>query len=202
MTTKTNAKQARSLDTERRFLISLNELLEDQSFTSTSIQQIADHAGLQKAAFIKRFGTKRDALFALFDVYCEAINMLICDTKELHKKSEINTEDKLFYLSKKFSDTLKAHIASNRAMHELFLNDFETNERTKAIFRNATDLLSSIFKPTSEYSSDIYKYKIFNTTQLLVTLNYQYGIGAMPAFPADPEERHRLIARLLITAMQ
>ena len=144
MATKTNAKQARSLDTERRFLTSLNELLAHQSFSSTSIQQIADHAGLQKAAFIKRFGTKRDALFALFDVYCDAINLLINDIKDSHKKGFKNTEDILFYLSKRFSETLKNHIASNRAMHELFLDDFETNERTKAIFRNATDLLSSI----------------------------------------------------------
>jgi AcrR family transcriptional regulator len=202
MPTKTNAKQARSLDTERRFLISLNELLADQSFTSTSIQQIADHAGLQKAAFTKRFGTKRDALFALFDVYCDAINLLIHELKDSHEKGETQIEEILFNLSIKFSETLNSHIASNRAMHELFLEDFETNERTKAIFKNATDLLSSIFQSTSKYNNDIYKYKVFNTTQLLVTLTYQYGIGAMPAFPDDPEERHRLIARLLITTMQ
>jgi AcrR family transcriptional regulator len=202
MATKTNAKQARSLDTERRFLIALNELLADQSFTSTSIQQIADHAGLQKAAFIKRFGTKRDALFALFDVYCDAINLLINELKDSHEKGEAKLEYILFNLSKRFSETLNSHISSNRAMHELFLDDFETNERTKAIFRNATDLLSSIFQPTSKYNIDIFNRKVFNATQLLVTLTYQYGIGAMPAFPADPEERHRLIARLLITAMQ
>jgi AcrR family transcriptional regulator len=198
--TKTNAKQARSLDTERKFLISLNELLANQSFTSTSIQQIADHAGLQKAAFIKRFGTKRDALLALFDVYCDAINLLIDDMKQFHEE-EIDTEDLLFDLSKRFSNILKVHIASNRAMHELFLDDFQTNERTKAIFKNATDLLSAIFKFSTINMDSTYYHKIYQTTQLLVTLNYQYGIGAMPAFPNDPNERHRLIARLLITAM-
>lgn len=202
MISKTNAKQARSLDTERRFLIAFNELLAVQSFTSTSIQEIADHAGLQKAAFIKRFGTKRDALFALFDVYCDAINFLINELKDCHEKGEIDTEFSLIHLSKRFSELLGTHIASNRAMHELFLDDFETNKRTKAIFKNATDLLSSIFKHTSKYNGDIYISKVFSTTQLLVTLNYQYGIGAMPAFPADPEERHQLIARLLMTAMQ
>lgn len=198
MTSKTNAKQARSLTTEQKFLFAFNELLSNQSFAATSIQQIADAAGLQKAAFVKRFGTKRKALLGIFENYCDEIIKFI-DKEKIIIKNTKNGD--ISVISSNFEIILRAHLGANRAMHELFLEDYETDRRTKLIFLNATELMLLIQEQIFG-KENLNTKKVFTATQLLVTLNYHYCIGGMPAFPQDPADRHALISRLILTALE
>lgn len=64
-------KQARSTTTEKKFLEAFARLLETQSFNKTTVDQIALAAGLHRSAFLKRFGSKKGALIALWEEYCK-----------------------------------------------------------------------------------------------------------------------------------
>ena len=69
--------QARSRNTERRFLAALDELLRVNGYINTTIDDIADRAGLTKAAFLKRFGSKEQAVILLFSKYCNQVSGLM-----------------------------------------------------------------------------------------------------------------------------
>ena len=62
--------QSRSRNTERKFLAALDEMLRVNGYAQTTIDEVAERAGLTRASFLKRFGSKEQAVIVLFSKYC------------------------------------------------------------------------------------------------------------------------------------
>lgn len=92
-------------------------------------------------------------------------------------------------------------MSSNRAMNEHFQKRLEIHDLTKEIFKQAVELMKAIqtqFLEEGSYTDAGAWY----AAQLLVTIDYNYLLKAMPAFPKDRETRHRLLADLLEVALK
>lgn len=192
--------QARAKDTEQRFLDALASCLQKQSFDETTIDAIAEVAELHRGAFLKRFGSKRAALAALYSRYC---------TKALAEVQRISTDLEKWGIAEavclEASVTLERiqmeNFGCNRAMHELFIKDLKTDLQTQQIFLATVDLMRLIqkkFLPINSYS-DV---GAFAATQLLTALNYYQVIKAIPGMPREHATRHALIAGCMFTALQ
>jgi AcrR family transcriptional regulator len=192
--------QARSKRTERRFLKAFDELLRIQGFSGTTIDSVAQLSGQTRSAFLKRFGSKQGALEALFAKYCEAASATMRDiVQELENAPSLHPT--LVSTSQRYEALLQTHKSSNRAMHEHFLKDLEVHELTKGIFRECVEMMKHIqkkFLDDGTYTDQ----GAWAAAQTLVTVNYNYVLEAMPAFPVDYSERHHLIADLLETALR
>lgn len=192
-------KQLRALESENRFLNAFDEILTQKSFGKTTIEHIASHAGLQKGAFLKRFGSKHGALIALFERYCAAALGAISDS-HLRISQHTLLHDLCFELSETLEKLQRSHFSANRAMQEYFMEELEVSPQTKGIFKALVGLMQRI---QSHYLADqpCSRAGAYAAAQLMVTLNYNYVLQAMPAFPADHKARHDLIANLVIRAL-
>ena len=191
--------QHRAIETENRFLDALNECLTERSFEQTSIDDIANRAGLHRGAFLKRFGNKRQALLVLFSRYCDRASAVIQEIQtNIHRYPTVDAI--CLDMSIKLENIQKADFGSNRAMQEDFLSSFETNPLTKKIFSEAVELMKCVqqkFLKDQPFTSQ----GALAATQLLVSINYNYVIHAMPALPRDDKTRHELIGRCMCAAL-
>ena len=187
--------QTRSRSSERNFLAAMDEMLRVHGYKNTTIDDVANRAGLTRAAFLKRFGSKEEALFVLFRKYCDQVTgMMRSLQSQLDEYPDIHFT--LREMSQQFEAVLQTHMSSNRAMHEQFQGRLEVHELTKGIFKQSVALMKATqaqFLPENSYSDDGAWY----AAQLLVTVDYNYLLRAMPAFPEDHQTRHNLIAELL-----
>lgn len=187
--------QTRSKLTERKFLRAFDELLRLHGFAGTTIDDVAALSGLTRSSFLKRFGSKQGALEALFEKYCDDASATMRDVvAELDNATGIHPV--LVSTSQRYEALLQIHKASNRAMHEHFLQDLTVHDLTKRIFRECVQMMAQIqrkFLREGTYSST----GAWAAAQLLVTLNYNHVLDAMPAFPQDYSQRHHLLADLL-----
>lgn len=192
--------QSRSRNTERRFLAALDELLRVNGYSNTTIDEVAERAGLTRAAFLKRFGSKEQAVIVLFSKYCEQVSGLM---RSLHNQlpNFPNLHFTLREMSQQFEAVLQMHMSSNRAMHEHFQQRLEVHDLTKQIFKQCVGLMKAVqarFHEEGSYTEAGAWY----ATQLLVTIDYNYLLRAMPALPEDHETRHSLVADLLEVALK
>lgn len=193
-------KQKRAESTERKFMDAMDLCLRCSSYNQTTVDEIAERAGLHRGAFLKRFGSKKNALLALHHRYCADVMSVLNDLKKW-----IASAESLALLCAKFSSQLEAlqrmHFGSNRAMHEYFLDNLETDAQTQRIFLETVELMRVVQRHwLSDYSySDV---GAFAATQLLVTINYNFVLQAMPALPRDDATRHLLIAECMVTALK
>ena len=198
MTYKTPV-QARAIETERRFLDALNECLTSQSYESTSIEQIAKRAGLHRGAFFKRFGSKREALLVLFSRYCDRASASIQAIQ--HNLHEYPTVESIcFAMSACLEEIQLADFGANRAMQEDFAQTLETDQLTKRIFSETVELMRCI---QSHFLKDMSftAQGAFAAAQLLVTLNFNYVMNAMPGLPRSADLRHQLISQCMKSAL-
>ena len=183
---------------EARLLAALDDLLKSKAFNALTVPDIAKAAGSDKTTFIRRFGSKRNSLNVLFerfynDVQEELINIRsMVDSHSLRKLC--------FEMSSRYERLVKIHFSANRAMHELFLEQLETTDETKEIFVSTIELIEAVrFKTQPDIGSIAGSYA---ATQMLVNINYNYAMAAMPGLPADDEVRHTLISDFMIRALQ
>jgi AcrR family transcriptional regulator len=193
-------QQSRAALTEQRFLIALEDCLRQQSLSQTTVDEIAQKAGLHRGAFLKRFGSKKGALIVLYHHYCQSA---------LAEVSRILSDTRLWtsalYVCIEASESLERiqtqHFGSNRAMHEHYLEVLETDEQTKQIFLATVNLFLRVqehFLEPKTYS----KSGAYAATQLLVTINYNFVLKAMPGLPSTPTLRHLLIAECMLAALK
>jgi len=192
--------QLRAKRTEDAFLSAFRQLLSDQGFAKTSIDDIALLSGQTRSAFLSRFGTKKATLFILFDEYCAEVSALMSDISEQiqHLPSAMACAH---LMSISLEARLTEHFASNRAMHELYLEDLRTDERTQRIFRQLVGLMrktQATHLPKGTYTDT----GAYSAAQLLVTINFNYALKAMPAFAREPEQRHALIVEAIAVALK
>lgn len=192
--------QPRAVATEQRFLEALHLLLQQKSFGQLTIDDIAEQAGLTHSAFLKRFGSKKQALLVLYERYCEKASSVMAHIAQTMARYE-SMEAVCREMSVQLEQIQLADFPANRAMHEDFLEKLEVDPRTKKIFLECVDLMRCAqrhFKP-GPAASDV---GAFAAAQLLVTINYNYVLKAMPALPPDFELRHRLIGKIVAEALR
>ena len=191
-------KQSRAVETEQRFLDALEHCLSFKSYRETTIQDIAEAAGLHRGAFIKRFKTKEMALFQLYARYKDRASEVLKDIL-----SRLGGFESLEELTVHMSETLeriqRRDFSANRAMNEVFLVNLATDPYTVEIFKETVEVMRAAqrhFLAPGSYSDT----GAFAATQILVSANYFYVLHAMPALPKNPRLRHRLIGRWMVQA--
>lgn len=193
-------KQHRAKVTERKFLIAFEELLRLNGFANASIDDIAARAGLNRAAFLSRFGSKEAALLLLFRGYCDQATKAMAEVGETLGEYQ-SVHKVLFSASVRFEALLQMHLGSNRAMHERFLETLEVHDLTKEIFRQCVEMMSKIqqhFYPSEGHTIA----GAMAASQILVTIDYNSVLRAMPALPSDHTARHHLIADILEVSLK
>lgn len=192
--------QPRALVTEQRFLDAMNELLKEHSLGQITIDQIAKHANLTRSAFMKRFGTKKQALLILYERYCNKVfaimEQITCDLSNYTHAAHVCYE-----MSKQAEGLQVIDFAANRAMHEIFQEDLKVDPRTKVIFLRCVDLMRDIQKifMHGTSASDI---GAFAASQLLFTIDLNYVLKAMPGLPTDSDRRHKLVSDVLVQVLK
>jgi AcrR family transcriptional regulator len=192
--------QPRALETERRFLDALNTLLKSKSLAQLSIDEIAETAGLERGAFLKRFGSKKQALLILWGQYSDRA----CATADMCEKqlpTFNNAVDACMYISKQIERVQTADFSSNRAMHEDFLERLTVNSVTKKIFMACVNLMRQVQLQFLDSKSSTDQ-GAFAAAQLIITINYNYVLKAMPGLPVNDEDRHRLIGEIVASSLK
>lgn len=192
--------QPRAIATEQRFLEALHHLLKDKSFGQLSVDEIAGHAGLTHSAFLKRFGTKKQALLVLYETYCDTASAVMAEIIQ-NMGTYAGIDAVCQDMSRRLEYIQLGHFPANRAMHEDFLEKLEVDPRTKKIFLECVGLMRCVqkaFMPGSSASDA----GAFAAAQLLITINYNYVLKAMPALPVNAELRHRLIGKTVAQALK
>lgn len=192
--------QARAIATESRFLDSVNELLRYKSFAALTVEEIAEHAGLTASAFIKRFGTKKQALLLLWERYCDKASGVMSQIGG-NLSQYPGAIDACIAMSEQLEALQTAYFPVNRAMHEDFQENLKVHPLTKKIYLECVTLMRHIQIRFMEAPTAT-EHQAFAAAQLLITINYNYVLKAMPGLPADPDVRHLMIARILILSLQ
>ena len=192
--------QRRAIDTERRFLDAMRLVLKTTSFKNTSVALIAEKAGLTKTAFLKRFKSKENALFALFGEYCDEASKTIREIlTDLHSFESV--DEVLLSMSTRLEEIQLAHFSVNRAMHEIYMENLQTHPLTVQIFKETVAMMVDVQqKFFADHSCS--KMGAYSAAQLLVTINYNYVLKAMPALPSEGNLRHKLITDILSSALK
>lgn len=196
----TPPKQQRAIETENRFLDAMDELLVTTSYAQLTIERIAVKAGLNKGSFLNRFGNKKQALFVLFKRYCDECQQRIAQKSSNISSADLPLDEICAEVSEQFEQLLIKHFSANRAMYECFTQELEVDDMTKNIFRSAVALMMVI---QDRYAIAVVdrEESAFYATQLLVTLNFNCVMKAMPAMPVDKSKRHKLVGKLLAQAL-
>jgi AcrR family transcriptional regulator len=194
------AKQPRGIATEQSFLDAFEQCLGQKSFLATTVDDIAETAGLSRGAFLRRFGSKKAALLALYGRFCDAALEEVARIS-LHMYTWKTLEEACVEASHSLERLQAAHFAANRAMHELFLDSLSAEPKTKEIFL-ATVALMRAFQRHFLPGQPCTEAGAFAASQLLVTVNYNYVLKAMPALPRQADERHRMIAHWMAWALR
>lgn len=194
-------KQARAAETEAKFLNSLNVLLLQKSFTKLTVAEIAEHANLEAGAFIKRFGTKKQALFILWQKYCNecAVEMQTFIRNLPNKTAPL--EGVCSEISATLEQLQLKHFSANRAINEHFMEDLEVAEPTKIAFMGSVEMMRCVQQRFLK-GADASDVGAFAAAQISLTINYNYTIKAMPALPKDSTIRHRLIGKLIAESLK
>lgn len=193
-------KQYRSIKSESAYLDAFEKLIAQSGYTKTSVDSIAREVGLTKAAFLSRFGSKKTALLLLFDRYCAKASAMMQGLR--FKIPDMPSADEtIFEFSVILEQMQMADFAPNRAMQELFLEELKVDERTQKIFLELVDLMRLVqhHHLTGVAYTDT---GAFSAAQVVVSVNFNYILRAMPALPRDHETRHRMIARMAVEALR
>jgi AcrR family transcriptional regulator len=193
-------KQARAKITEQKFLDALQALLMVKSLSLLTIDEIADQAKLTRSAFLKRFGTKNQALLVLYERYCNKVMVAIEEIAANLDECK-DAVEACYRISKRAEALQLADFSANRAMHELFMEQLVIAPQTKALFTQCCVLMKEVqtrlLPPCTGTTTGV-----FAAAQLLFTINYNHVLKAMPGLPRDPETRHRMIANIVSAALR
>ena len=176
----------------------LDTLLVQTSFKNLSIDEIAREAGISKGAFLRRFGSKRQALYVLYERYCEKTTVVMDRiVSELPRKEQVM--DSLLDMSQSLERLIKEGYSSNRAMREDFQENLEIHPSTRRIFLECVEMMR---KTQQRFFGGATDTGAFAAAQILITNTFEYVFNAMPGLPREYEQRHKLMADILIVALQ
>ena len=195
-------KRARAAASEEKLLNALSDLLLHESFHNVTVQMVTEKAGLSHGSFMGRFGSKRVAIERLFTRFCDDVRLVLLGLREISCVTEADASIIAVFVeaSVRYEALVRKHWGVNRAMHELFLVNGEVDDQTRSIFKDTVTTFQETFSAlgVGAYSLP----GLFAATQIMVTYNYNYVLGAMPASPKNHEMRHDQIASLMITCLK
>lgn len=193
-------QQARAKTTEQKFLDTLNELLQHKSLGLLTVDEIAEKAGLTRSAFLKRFGSKKQALLVLYGRYCDKVVAAMTAVSN-EMQSFANAFEACYRISTDAERLQTADFSANRAMHELFMEELDAHPQTKALFMHCCHLMRQIQQVhlPQGTGTDVGAYA---AAQLIFTINYNHVLKAMPGLPRDWATRHRMIATIVSDALE
>jgi AcrR family transcriptional regulator len=189
--------QSRALTTEQKFLDALNDLLQHKSLGLVTIDEIAAKAGLTRSAFLKRFGTKKQALIVLYGRYCDKLVVAMAAVAQ-DIPSFSDSHQACLRICSDAQELQTAYFSVNRAMLELFMEDLTIHPQTKALFLQCCDLMRQIQKVQVRSGTDVGAY---SAAQLIFTLTSNHVLKAMPGLPRDRQTRQRLMADIVSRAL-
>lgn len=193
-------KQARAAETETKFLSSLNVLLLQKSFAKLTVAEIAEHANLEAGAFLKRFGSKKGALLELWKKYCAECALEIQRFIDQLPSLQAPLQVACCEISTRLEQLQLEHFSANRAINEHFMEELKVAEPTKLAFMHSVQMMRCVqqkyLKGTA--ASDTGS---FAAAQVMLTINYNYTIKAMPGLPRDPAVRHQLIGQFIAESL-
>lgn len=190
-------KQSRACQTESAFLDAFAVQLQKKGFHETTVSEIADAAKMTRGAFMTRFGSKRAALTVLFQRFCDDV-MNTLDEFQQSAVGETDVQDLCFKISTQYEGLVRKHWGANRAMHEIFLMEGKIDDQTKGIFKATVAMLSELIV---QFGIRPPPAAVFAAVQLMVTINYNYVLLAMPGLPEDHDTRQQMIAQLLASVL-
>jgi AcrR family transcriptional regulator len=190
-------KQSRAKTTETNMLDALSRLLRERSLHDVTVHQICEASGASNGAFMTRFGSKRAALGKLFQRFCDDVLQTLSAVSSENLSNHEQLQQFLEQLSTAYEALVCEHWGANRAMHEVFLKEGIIDDQTKNIFRETVTHLHPII--CNVLGANWTTAHTFSSVQLLVTINYNFALGAMPGLPADAPRRHRMISGLLLS---
>lgn len=192
-------KQDRSRLTTDAYLDALESCLNVTGMTRTTIQDVAARAGLGRAAFIQRFGSKRQAVLILYDRYA---GLCVEELEAQLKKIETCAAPELF-LAEIYEATEhmhSIHFGLNMAMLQDFADELATAEGTKRVFRAFVSLMAALqarFLPPAAISVE----GRYAASQLIITTSLNYVLRAMPGMPRDARRRHAMMGQIAWLAL-
>lgn len=198
--TFTPPKQDRSRQSTDAFLDALEACLNTTGMTRTTIEQVAERAQLGRAAFLRRFGSKREAVLVLYDRYadqCVAELDRMCTAVCNYSSAEA-------FLTSLYDATEQmqlAHFGLNLAMTQDFADELETAAGTKRVFYAFLAIMEQVqdrFLPPEAKSAE----GRFAASQLIITLSLNYTLRAMPGLPRDAGRRHALMGQIAWLALR
>ncbi len=189
--------QPRALATEQKFLDTVNLLMQDKSLGLLTIDEIAAKAGLTRSAFLKRFGTKNQALLVLYGRYCTEVEAAMAAVSD-DIDSFADAHEACFRVSVLAQELQTAHFSAIRAMHELFMENLNVHHQTHAIFLQCSDLMRQIQKVHVPTGTDMGAHA---AAQLVFTITGNHVLKAMPGLPREEKDRHTLTAALVSRAL-
>lgn len=195
-------KQRRAAASEEKFLNALNDLLLHDSFHNVTVQMVVEKAGLSHGSFMGRFGSKRVAIERLFTRFCDDVRLALLGLREIAPVTEADASIIGVFVeaSVRYEALVRKHWGVNRAMHELFLLDGKVDEQTKSIFKDTVAIFQEIFSALGMGTYSLPS--LFAATQIMVTYNYNYVLGAMPASPENADTRHKQIADIMLICLK
>ena len=192
--------QPRAVVSEERLLEAMVELLNGKPLARITIEEIAQQAHLTKGAFLKRFGSKKQALLVLWERYIA--ESVVLKERLVAKASSFKTAvEACTFISQEIEAMQSRNFSINRAMHEEYSEDLLIHPGTQKIFMECVDLVQRVrqrftMEATPKDERD------FAAAQLLISLNYYSVLKAMPGLPADAVKRHHLIGRLVVETLK
>lgn len=194
-------RQARAIQTEQKFLVALNELLQHKCLSALTIDEIAAHARLTRSAFLKRFGTKKQALLLLYEDYCTRVLASMAEIRQ-NLSTFADVMAVCYEISSQAEKLQVADFSANRAMHELFMEELTVAPQTKMLFIECVALMKNIQREKMAAGMQGTDVGAFSAAQLIFTINYNHVLKAMPGLPRDFHTRHTLIARMVSEALK
>lgn len=167
-------------------------LLNTQSYSSISFRELAAECDCSVGAVQYHFGTKEEALYDIWEHYC---NKCFQQIKDLENEPEIanieEVRDYIQLLSKMISKLQLDHIGLNQAMNQQFVEKNNVHRTTLQIMKQ---LSFHIHQKVQIVDERVSQEQCDACAQILVTMNLNRSLGGCPLLPSDNESYHNFIA--------
>jgi len=186
--------QERAIFTRSMLKTVFIECLERKGYLDTSIAEVAKIANSSVGAFQNHFGTKKGAILAFWEDYCnQAEEELDAIKGQFLAASDFEVEEFLLCLSQKTAELQEANIGLNQAMNVHFVKDRTIHQKTIEIMEMFVGMIFEVVstKTNVKVSPEAARF----AAQIITTLNLNYTLGGARLLPANAEARHRGIAR-------
>ena len=167
-------------------------LLNAQSYSSISFRELAAECDCSVGAVQYHFGTKEEALYDIWEYYC---NKCFQQIRDLENEPEIanieEVRDYIQLLSRVISKLQFEHIGLNQAMNQQFVEKNYVHRTTLQIMKQ---LSLHIHQKVQIVDERVSQEVCDACAQILVTMNLNRSLGGCPLLPSDDESFHNFIA--------